>query len=184
MALCAEMMQILRFRGLRAKPKVYICRGGPAKNKSQVQCNMYEIIKETDVSNTVTAILIDVATGVKIGKKNLLKLVFHSSVKHAIVLLTEISHPAHKAILEITSKFIEIIKRHDIAWIKVNYYLVPHYEVLCEEHVECFEKERKMKRTNLSTMLITDPMAVQFGFRAGDVVHAIEYDTYRLVIAP
>ncbi len=182
MALCAEMTQILRFRGLRAKPKVYVCRGGPTKNKSQVQCNLYEIVKELDTNDSVTAILIDVAHGVKIGKKNLLKLIFHNNVRHVIVLLTEISHPAQKAILEITTKHIEIIKRHHIAWIKVDYHLVPHYEILCEEQIKTFEKERKMKRTDLSTMFVTDPMAVQFGFRVGTVVRALEYDTYRLII--
>jgi DNA-directed RNA polymerase subunit H (RpoH/RPB5) len=187
MSLCPNILQVLRYRGLRAKPKVYVCKGTPTKNKSQQHVfNIYELIHEEDWMKPgceVVALLIDIDAGVKIGKKSLLKLVMHNSkVKHVIVLTTDISHPAEKAVADITTKRIEIIRRHEIAWDKPEYCLVPHYELLTYDQVIEFEKSRQVKRENLPKMLSNDQMAIVHGFCVGDVVHCVEPDTYRFVI--
>lgn len=180
MSLCAEMIQILRCRGMQIKPKVYVCRAAEAKSAHNVVCNIYEIVNDDNLENVVANII---EIEVKIDKKNLMRLIFaNEKVQHIIILINEISHPSQKAIAEITSKKVELIRRRDIAWDKTKYINVAHYELLTPKQISDFETKRKKKIQNINHMLTSDPVAVQYGFRAGDVVRAIEYDTYRYVV--
>lgn len=175
MSLCEEMIAVLKCRHLRIKPNVQIYRVAPTKKLEQVAiCKIFEIVQE-DCDDIVVALLIDTTVT---KKKDLLKLVLQNKeIKNMILLVDEISHPAHKAILEITCIKVEIIKRSEIAWDKSNYCNVQHYEVLTEDQLE----KRKIKRENISKMLTTDAIAIQYGFQVGTVVHALETDTYRVV---
>jgi len=176
------ILAILRHRGLHACLKRSRALNKDKRNVQEL-FKVYNLMRDGDPAEQVVSVLIDVNPEVKCGKTNLLKWIQHnSSVNHVILLVSDVSHPAEKAILEIPNKRIELLRRKDIRWDKSDGPAIPNYALLTEAQVKELESRRKIKREiHLAKMSLSDPMAVFFGFLPGDVVYAIDYDTYRIV---
>ncbi len=104
-----------------------------------------------------------------------------------IVLLNATTPPALRALKEsvneINSKkkhYISIIFQHQIAWDKSKSDYMQHYELMTKEQGEKFLKENMLK--DIPKMYTTDMAAILYGFKLGDIVHALESNSYRMVV--
>jgi len=175
------MIRILQHRGLIARLK--LSKKEHAKRKSQDIIQAYHLSRKEDVKNETMAGLVEIQEGVKMGKRTLVECVTHNrTIRYVIILTDDISHPAEKTIQDLPDYRIEIIRRDSIVWDKAIYCLVPHYDLFTEEQIKEYEKDHKITRDNLPKMLTTDVAVLLFGFKIGDVVRAVEYDTLRYVI--
>jgi DNA-directed RNA polymerase subunit H (RpoH/RPB5) len=104
-----------------------------------------------------------------------------------IVLLSTLTPPALRLLTEMVNdhnkkrlNHISLIFRHQIAWDKSKSHYCQHYERMPEDFAKTFLKEHMYNE--IPKMYTKDQMVIQHGFKVGDVVHALESDTYRLVV--
>jgi DNA-directed RNA polymerase subunit H (RpoH/RPB5) len=122
----------------------------------------------------------------RLGKKLAQELVDEFKVYHHIVfLLYNLSSQAQYVLklnqTRLTVK-LEILYWRDIFCNKLEHVNVPHYELLTtEDQIVNLEQKRKIKRQNLSHMLTSDAIATYLGLVEGNVVYAVDADTYHYV---
>lgn len=183
----AALLQLLTRRGLYAEP----AQTKATQGKTDI-FHVFDLLQlvpsfvqrqDGQVSMNWVGALLVAPEQVKVGKNALVKwMTTHPQVDYILVILSDISTPALRAMAQEFSKKIEILKRTDLAWDKLQFRLVPHYAILSEHQIRTEEIRRKFKREDLPKMYTVDPVARLLGFRQGQVVWAMDYDTWRLVI--
>ena len=178
---CEVLIQMLRHRGLKFPSSSVGKWKGPEGFK-------YHLESVVD-GNPCAALLVDMHGDDQIGKKPLMQLIDDSiHTRHLIFVVCGLSPPAIEALEEFKRSTsctkVEVILKKQLAWNKSKHVYVPNYEKLSRSQVEDYEVRHKLKvnKDTMPNMLTTDAMAVYFGFCEGDVVYAVEYDCYRIVV--
>jgi DNA-directed RNA polymerase subunit H (RpoH/RPB5) len=104
-----------------------------------------------------------------------------------IILLHSTTPPALRALKELVNEsnkekkhYISLIFRYQIAWDKSKSHYIQHYELIPEHQTKKFLTEHMYNE--IPKMLTSDQVVILYGFQTGDIVHALESDTYRLVV--
>lgn len=117
-----------------------------------------------------------------IGKTFATKIIAHAKgCGSAIVLSPSITAQSVPLFINAPSR-IDHLLFTEIAIDKPKSRLVPRYVQLNKEEIQALLLQRKIEMKNLSIMNRHDAIARYLGFVPGEVVHALESDTYRLVV--
>ena len=118
-----------------------------------------------------------------LGKLEVVKLLeLTADVAHLLIITNNLSTQGLGVLHGLsTTKRIEILTSGDILLDKYNNRLVPRYKVLSESEIQYLEQRLKLKRTQFPIMCKHDAMSKYLGFTVGQVVGAMELQTYRYV---